>query len=165
MVTAAHASSFRPAAPDDVTAIRAILVANAAETSLFQQSERRIRKTLGDFILAVDGDRVLGCAAVQWHRPTNAEILAVAVAPEAHGRGIGGALMRECIARAQATRCLWLATQKPDYFARFGFAPMSKWRLPFGVLVAKLLRLVEQPPRRWLPALFGRHTFMRFVRS
>jgi amino-acid N-acetyltransferase len=105
---------------------------------------------------------IVGCAALKVIRD-HGEILAVAVSPAAHGHGIGGALMRACIDRAatHGVRVVWLATAKPSYFARFGFVRMSKWRLPLRVLLGKLRLIFEQPVRRWLPALFGRHTFMR----
>jgi hypothetical protein len=72
--------------------------------------------------------------------------------------------MNECIARASAgpQKCLWLATMKHEYFARYGFHAMSRYRLPISVLFAKLLLVFDQPIARWLPALFGRHTFMRW---
>jgi len=153
----------RTATEADVEAIRGALVANAGDTSLFQQSERRIRRNLGDFVVVSDTDRLVGCAAVHRHTPANAEILAVAVDPAAQGRGVGTILMQACITRATdaGATFLWLATQKPDYFARYGFVRMSKWRLPLRVVLYKLRLIFEQPLRRWLPALFGRHTFMR----
>jgi amino-acid N-acetyltransferase len=155
--------TIRDAADTDVDRIHATLSANAGDTSLFQQSARRVRRDLGDFVVAVDGERILGCAALHWHRGSNAEILAVAVAPDAHGRGVGGELMRACIDRAlsRGATFLWLATQKPGYFGKFGFVTMSKWRLPWIAIGRKLRLILEQPARRWLPALFGRHTFMR----
>jgi amino-acid N-acetyltransferase len=152
---------IRAATADDIDAIRATLAANAGDSSLFQQSTRRIRKDLGDFVVALDGADIVGCAALHEHAPGNVEILAVAVAPTAQGRGIGSALMRACRDRAGSAALVWLATAKPDYFARFGFVAISRWRLPVRTLARKLRLIFEQPPRRWLPALFGRHTFMR----
>ncbi|WP_194831794.1 GNAT family N-acetyltransferase [Nocardia sp. XZ_19_369] len=137
------------------------LAANAADASLFQQSSGRIRRNLDDFVVAVKAGQHVGCAALQHHTRTNAEILAVAVVPDTQGRGAGGMLVRACMteaARAGAT-FVWLATEKPDYFARYGFRRMSKWRLPLRIVLHKLWLVFEQPAPRWLPALFGRHTF------
>src|SRR5262249_36696401 len=99
------------------------------------------------------------------HSAANAEILAVAVAPQLQQQGTGAALVRACIARAseQGVRFLWLATAKPGYFARFDFHPISRWSLPLRVLLHKLRLVFQQPLGRWLPALFGRHTFMRWM--
>ena len=155
---------IRSADDSDVRAILNVLDANRADRSLFQQPEHQVRKTLGDFIVATgDADVVAGCAALRWHTSENAEILAVAVSPEAQGKGVGSLLMRACISRAnegQTAPLVWLATAKPDYFARFGFRPVSRFRLPAGVLWTKFRLVFQQPIGRWVPALVGRHTFM-----
>lgn len=153
----------RAAVLSDVEAIRETLVGNAADASLFQQSSRRIRRDIADFIIVTDGSRVVGCAAVHRHTAANAEILAVAVNPLDHGRGAGAALMNYGIAsgtRSGAT-FVWLATEKPDYFERFGFQTISMWHLPTRAIHRKVRLVFEQPVGRWLPALRGRHTFMR----
>ena len=160
--------TIRTATEDDVANIVAVLGANRGDTSLFQQPEHQVRRTLGDFVLAVNAaSEIEGCAALHWHRPENAEILAVAVRPETQGGGIGRALMRACVERAlekgpRDRLFLWLATAKPGYFGRFGFSALSRFRLPTSVLLTKFFLVFQQPVGRWLPALFGRHTFMRY---
>ncbi|MFF3223065.1 GNAT family N-acetyltransferase [Nocardia suismassiliense] len=155
--------AVRRARQADVEAIRRVLAANAADASLFQQSSGRIRRNLDDFVVALEAGRQVGCAALRHHSRTNAEILAVAVDPDAHGRGVGAMLVRACMTEAESAGAtfVWLATEKPDYFARFGFRPMSKWQLPLRIVLHKVRLVFEQPARRWLPALLGRHTFMR----
>jgi len=155
----------RDACERDVPAIHAVLASNAADTSLFQQSAAQIARAWGEFVVAEDGGAIVGCAEVHWHASTTAEILAVAVAAGAHRRGTGSALVAACIARARGrgATLIWLATAKPAYFARFGFQPMSRLRLPTGVLVTKLRLVFGQRAARWLPALFGRHTIMRLT--
>jgi amino-acid N-acetyltransferase len=159
---------IREALDADVGSIFAVLCANRNDSSLFQQPEHQVRRTLGDFILATDEMGILlGCAALHWHSEENAEILAVAVVPEAQGHGVGGALMCECVQRAISKSpdglCLWLATAKPGYFQRFGFLPIPGFRLPFLVLWTKFRLVLQQPPARWVPALLGRHTFMKYA--
>jgi amino-acid N-acetyltransferase len=158
--------SLRPASLADVEAIHSVLTANAQDRSLFQQPDHQVRRTIGDFLIAeAEPGAVVGCAALHWHRPSIAEILAVAVDPDVQGKGVGAALLRACIERAVERQAepLWLATAKPTYFARFGFHRMSRWRLPVSVLLTKLSLIFQQPAARWVPALFGRHTFMRYV--
>src|SRR5260370_905574 len=91
----------RKATECDVPAILTVLSANAEDKSLFQQAEHQVRKTLGDFFVAVgDAGAVVGCAALHWHGARNAEILAVAVAPSVQRGGVGKALMVACISEA-----------------------------------------------------------------
>jgi N-acetylglutamate synthase-like GNAT family acetyltransferase len=149
---------------DDVAGILAALNANRGDSSLFQQPEHQVKRTLGDFFVAHEVDGTLcACAALHWHAADNAEILAVAVLPQVQGRGVGRRLMQSCldeVNRTNAGAVVWLATAKPEYFARFGFHPLSRFRLPASVLWTKFRLIFQQPPSRWLPALLGRHTFM-----
>jgi len=158
----------RRAVDADVPAILGVLRANRDDNSLFQQPEHQVKRTLGDFLVSVGpGDEVTGCAALHWHSSDNAEILAVAVSPGLQGQGVGGRLLKECVAEAWRTNPdvqLWLATAKPGYFARFGFHPVSRFRLPAGVLWTKLRLILQQPAGRWIPAIAGRHTFMVYRR-
>lgn len=155
--------TVRRAVESDIAAIESILRASASDPSLFQQSPAQIRLRLGDFVVAQGPDgAVVGCAALRRHDPTLGEILAVAVHPAAQRTGAGSALVRALVSRAarDGLSRLWLGTAKPGYFARFGFRPISRWSLPAVVLVRKLRLVLQQPVRRWLPALFGRHRFM-----
>jgi amino-acid N-acetyltransferase len=156
-------AAIRPAADTDIDAIEAILRANRRDPSLFQQPRDQIRRTLADFVVAANerGD-VIGCTALHRHDAVWGEILAVAVDPAAHGRGVGAALVRAALRRARQSGLprVWLGTAKPGYFARFGFRPISRWALPLSTLWRKFLLVLQQPPSRWLPAFLGRHRFM-----
>src|SRR5262245_13334340 len=122
------ACTIRSAAIADAPAIAAVLYANADDSSLFQQSEVRIRADIPKFLVAADLEgRVLGCIELNEIAGT-IELLAVAVSPDAQRRNIGTALVRAAIARARECRprIVWLGTKKASWFARLGFVPMSR---------------------------------------
>ena len=157
--------SLRNARSEDVRAIAGLFRANRSDVSLFQQSEPQIRRNLSDFVLAEDREAaVLGCIALHWHSAVIAEILGLTVDPDRQRRGVGTLLTEKCISLALAGNAdiLWLATAKPDFFARLGFTELSKWQLPLSVLFIKFCLVFQQPLSRWLPAILGRHTFMKF---
>ena len=153
-----------PAGAGDEAAICCVLADNRRDPGLYQESTAAIARALGDFVVARDRvGRVVGCAGLHRDAPELAQVYAVAVALQRQGQGIGRRLVQACQERASADGIarLWLATAKPGYFARCGFQPMSRWRLPASVLLRKLSQTFRQPAGRWLPALLGRHTFMR----
>ncbi len=158
-------TTVAPALPRDLHPILETMRANRADPSLFQQPERQVAAALDEFLVARDADRVVGCIQVHPHPRGSVEILAVAVRPDRHGRGVGGTLMRAAVGRARELTAgpIWLGTAKPGYFARYGFESMSRWRLPLVVLLGKLVRVAQQPWGRRLPAIFGRHVFMRLA--
>lgn len=147
-------------------AISSVLALNRDDPGLFQESATAVARTLGDFFVARnEAGKIVGCAGLHRDSSELAEVYAVAVTPQCQGQGIGRLLMQVCQqhARSSGIRHLWLATVKPDYFSRYGFQPISRWELPTSVLLRKVRQTFQQPCGRWLPALIGRHTFMRCV--
>lgn len=157
-------SRIEPARSDDLEAIANAMRANRDETSLAQQSNRYLAAHLADFLVARDpGGRVVGAAQVREHRPGYVEILSVSIHPSVQGRGVGGALMVRAleVARSRRPLILWLSTEKPDYFGRFGFTRFSKWDLPLRILAGKVFVVLRQRPSRWWSQLSGGPVFMR----
>lgn len=166
MASVAHAVSgaeftIAAAAAADASGIVTVLDANRHDPSLYLRSEPDVLGHSGEFIVARDAfGRIVGCAALHRDSAGLAEVLSVAVLPTA--QGVGGRLVEACErrARSQGVARLWLATLKPEYFARFGYRRISRWRLPAPVLLAKLALVVRQPPDRWRNALLGHEVFM-----
>lgn len=151
------------ARPSDAKGIVSVLAANRDDPGLFQKPEALVRATITEWLVAREGDRVVGCASMHPESRQLAEVHGVAVLPEFQGKGTGDALIKECQRRASAQNIqrLWLATIKPEYFGRYGFRPFNQWSLPFATMRRKFRQVFDQPVGRWIPALFGRHTFMR----
>jgi N-acetylglutamate synthase-like GNAT family acetyltransferase len=105
--------------------------------------------------------RVVGCSDL--HRDSLELADGVRVLPGLQGRGVGALLVQKCKERTVASHItqLWLATVKPEYFLRYSVCPISRWSLPTPVLLRKFRQVVRQPVQRWVPVLFGRHTFMK----
>ena len=156
--------TIKPATVSDTQAIVSIFLANRGDPGLFQEPEAEVRRNLQDFLVARDAKgRAVACLGLHRDSAELAEIYGVAVLPELQGQGIGAMLMQKC--KEQAAACqlthLWLATVKPEYFRRHSFGPISRWSLPAAVLLRKFRQVFQQPVQRWVPAILGRHTFMK----
>lgn len=159
-----EAITIRPAVTDDAAAISRVLAVNRADRGLFQESAAAVVRSIEDFLVACNGaGQIVGCAGLHRDSARLAEIYAVAVTPQCQGQGVGRQLMQACKQRARSAgiRHLWLATVKPEYFIGYSFQAISRWELPASALLRKLRHTLQQPVERWLPALFGRHTFLR----
>lgn len=156
--------TIEPATIKDVQAIVSIFIANKNDIGLFQQSEVKVIRNLKEFLVARDSNgTAIACLGIHRDSSELAEIYGVAVLPEFQHQGIGAMLIQNCKERAiiwELTH-LWLATVKPSFFRRYSFRPMSRWSLPSAALLRKLRQAVKQPVHRWVPAVFGRHTFMK----
>ncbi len=154
---------IQPASVGDAAAIVAVLAANRDDLSLYQKSASTVREEIENFVVArMPEGKIIGCAGLWKDQPHLAEIYAIAVLPEWQAQGLGTRLVETCEQRAHAlgVQTLWLSTTKVEFFSRFGYAAISRYRLPTAVLLRKLRLTFRQPVSRWLPAIFGRHTFM-----
>lgn len=157
---------------EDAEAIAALLERNRSVASLLLQPVELVRAHIEEFVLVRGASSLSGCAQLRRHRAQVAEIMSVAVDPAQHGRGIGSACVRACVARALAddaddaddAALIWLATSSSEFFAKLGFEPIPMRRIPPAILLGKLAVVVRQPIGRWPAALFGRQIFMRWAK-
>ncbi|MDO5722798.1 MAG: amino-acid N-acetyltransferase [Flaviflexus sp.] len=80
-----------------------------------------------EFVVALDGENVVGCGALHVMWEDIAEIRTLAVRPEEQGRGIGSRIYQalEDRARELGLARLFCLTFETDFFARAGFAPIE----------------------------------------
>jgi ribosomal protein S18 acetylase RimI-like enzyme len=137
----------RDARPGELAAIGDLRVsAYAAEGFLadgspYTETLRGLgRASDGQVLAAVDGEQILGTVMLQpWphagnvvRAPDEAEIRALAVAPDAQGRGVGRALLRAVTDRAlsQGVRQLLLCTEPEMVAAQHLYATAGFRRIP-----------------------------------
>ena len=163
--------TVRGAGPGDRDPIRAVTLAAYHEYAAIIGAHwtgyrQNILATLaaaapGTQIVALDDDRVVGavllypaCAAIQKPGGTTLtltwpEVRLLAVAPSARGRGVGAALMNECIQRARTAAATALTLHTTDLmqaamrlYERLGFERAQELDLePAPGIVAKGCRL------------------------
>ena len=163
--------TVRGAGPDDRDAIQAVTLAAYQEYTAtigahWTGYRQNIIATLaaavpGTQIVALDDDRVVGAvllypAGASIEKPggttltlTWPEVRLLAVAPSARGRGVGGALMNECIQRARSAGSTALTLHTTDLmqaamrlYERLGFERAQELDLvPAPGIIAKGYRL------------------------
>lgn len=119
-------SLLRSATDRDLAACRALLAVCELPTRGLD------RDFPAGYIVAAAGDIIAGCAGVERYDAAGL-LRSVAVASTARGRGLGGRLVHECIARAreQGLASLWLlTTTAPAFFRRIGFATVDRAGAP-----------------------------------
>lgn len=104
--------AIRPVAPPDVDAlvtIEAVFPTDRLDRRSFRHA---IRAPTIDLVVADDGGRVLGYAAVHRRRgSTLAHLASIAVRPDAEGRGVGRRLLEAAEASSLAAGCTRLALE------------------------------------------------------
>lgn len=127
-----NAASFelRPAQPDDLPAVSALLKACGLPTDDLNSV------SLSHFELAVGAHgRIVGVAGFD-RAASDALLRSLAVAPDWRGRGLGERLVarREAAARvAGGNRFILLTTSAADYFRRLGYRDLPRAQVPAAI--------------------------------
>lgn len=125
-MTAGAQPDIRPARADELDDIRALVEAQALDSSGLEQASV--------WVADLDGSLV-GAVALERHGegPTLAFLLrSAAVSPHHRGSGVGQALVTAALAHAdEADAPVALLTETADgFFPRFGFSPTEREALP-----------------------------------
>lgn len=123
--------TLRPARPEDVVEVAAMINHYAAQDLMLPRSEKAIQQSLDDFVIASLGDRVMGCGALARLSPDLAEIRSIAVSPECQGQGLGRVLVLHLLDRARQDEFSQVCalTLVPDFFTRLGFHAVDRWAI------------------------------------
>jgi len=116
---------IRRATERDAPAIRALIDLYVADGTLLPRTAEFIASHAGHFVVAVRGDRVVGCAHLDEYAPSLAELRSLAVAPDAQGSGVGRALVAavEDLARRRGYGTVFAVSNDEEFFAKHGFFP------------------------------------------
>jgi amino-acid N-acetyltransferase len=119
-------ASLQPARLDDHGAVTELLRQAGLPVADLEAS------AMPQFLLAVDGGRLIGAIGVEPHG-SDGLLRSLVVDPNWRGHGVGGALVQaaEEGARARGLQSLWLlTTDASEYFARHGYAAIDRARAP-----------------------------------
>ncbi len=123
----------RAARLGDVPALHALINTFAEQKLMLHRPMAELYETARDFLVAeAEVGGLVGCAAVHIDTDTIGELKSLAVAPAAHGRGVGRALVNACETEAKRlglTR-LFCLTYQVDFFTRLGYTRVDRSRLP-----------------------------------
>ena len=123
----------RRARPQDAVAISRLNNSFANEGQMLIRTPEMISLAIDDYVV-VQGARgdLLACGALKEYSPSVAEVAAIAVSREAHGRGLGRTIVRsvEDLARMRGIYDVFALTLQPEFFAAIGYQRVDRARYP-----------------------------------
>lgn len=124
---------IRRARISDAAAISALNNRFADQALMLWRSPEMISMAIDDYLVAVDDrDRILACGALKEYSPSVAEVAAIAVAPEAHGHGLGRRIVAavEALAIKRDITDVFALTLQPAFFEAIGYTRVDRARYP-----------------------------------
>jgi N-acetylglutamate synthase-like GNAT family acetyltransferase len=123
----------RRARPQDATAISQLNNTFANEGRMLKRTPEMIALAIDDYLVVQNSaGELLACGALKEYSPSVAEVAAIAVSREAHGKGLGKAIVRavEELARKRGIYDVFALTLQPEFFAAIGYDRVDRARYP-----------------------------------
>jgi len=123
----------RRARPQDAAAISRLNNTFADEGQMLKRSPDMIALAIDDYVVVQNSSgELLACGALKEYSPSVAEVAAIAVSREAHGKGLGKAIVRavEELARKRGIYDVFALTLQPEFFAAIGYQRVDRARYP-----------------------------------
>lgn len=131
-VVAAPDVVIRQARITDVPQIAELLEEYARRGLVLPRPIGALYRHVREFLVAVEGDRVVGCGALRLYSPDLAEVGALAVAEDCQGKKIGRRIVEALVeeARAFGVRRVFAMTLQEPFFNRLGFRTVPMTDVP-----------------------------------
>ena len=115
--------TIRPARTSDVKQIRSIIDTFAAPGKMLEKETVTLFESVQEFVVAVDGEQVVGCGALHVLWEDLAEVRTVAVKEDFHGQGVGHKIIEAIVERAHevGVKRIFCLTFQTEFFGKHGF--------------------------------------------
>jgi amino-acid N-acetyltransferase len=124
---------IRRATSADANGISVLNNRFADEALMLRRTPEMVALAIDDYLVGVDAHgQILGCGALKEYSPSVAEVAAIAVAPEAHGKGLGRRIV-SAVEQLALKRGIWdvfALTLQPEFFEAIGYTRVDRARYP-----------------------------------
>lgn len=132
----------------DITAMQSLVVQEIKDGIILERSDDEVSTNIRSYVLAKDGDKVVGYGALHIHSPRLAEIRSLIVSSEYRGQNIGKRIVEFTLEEA---KCLSVSeevlvlTYLPNFFKKLGFIEIPKESIPEHKIWTDCIKCIHFP--------------------
>ena len=117
---------------DDVLGIATLVDSHAKRGLVLARSTEEIHDTIQDWVVVIEGGKVIACGSLLGYSPALSEIRSLVVDDRFMRNGFGVAMVEALIvkARRRSVRTLFALTRKISFFEQVGFHITDKSKFP-----------------------------------
>lgn len=117
---------------DEVLGIATLVDSHAKRGLVLPRSTGEIHDTIKDWVVVIEGGKVIACGSLLGYSPVLSEIRSLVVDDRFMRNGLGMAVVEALIAEARrrGVRTLFVLTRKNSFFEQVGFHSSDKSRFP-----------------------------------
>ncbi|HVZ80870.1 MAG TPA: N-acetyltransferase [bacterium] len=124
--------TLRRAKPSDARAILNLINQNSSKGLMLPRTFAQVVEKIRDFLVATEGDTLVGVVALHVVGEDLAEVRSLAVEAPYQGQGIGQKLVRQCLKDGEELGLarVFTLTYQTEFFGKLGFQKVEKLTLP-----------------------------------
>jgi amino-acid N-acetyltransferase len=133
---------------NDIPAMQKLVADDVKNGIILQRSEDEVSTNIRSYVLAKDGERVVGYAALHIHSMRLAEIRSLIVSSEYRGLDIGKRIVLFTLEEAKdigVKEDVLVLTYLPEFFTKFGFMEIPKETIPEHKIWADCIKCIHFP--------------------
>jgi len=132
----------------DIPAMQALVVPEVKEGVILNRSEDEVATNIRSYVLAKEGEKLLGYTALHIHSRRLAEIRSLIVDEAYRGKKIGQKLVEFTVQEAKeigVEEDVLVLTYQPAFFEKLGFREISKEAIPEHKIWADCIKCIHFP--------------------
>jgi amino-acid N-acetyltransferase len=132
----------------DIPAMREMVVSEIKEGVILDRSEDEVATNIRSYVLAKEGEKLVGYTALHIHSPRLAEIRSLIVDQGYRGQKIGQKLVEFALDEAKnigVAEDVLVLTYSPGFFEKLGFREINKEVIPEHKIWADCIKCIHFP--------------------
>jgi len=133
---------------DDIPQMQSLVAEKVKDGTILERSEDEMATNIRSYVLAKEGEKLVGYTALHIHSPRLAEIRSLIVDEAYRGQHIGRRMVEFTLAEAKALGVgedVLVLTYLPEFFLKLGFKEISKEIIPEHKIWADCIKCIHFP--------------------
>ena len=123
---------IRKAFLTDIPDLLGLINSYASQGVMLPRTEFEMAENIRDFVVGIEGGRMVGCGALHFYTPYSGEVRSLAVEPGLKTRGIGRGIVEALEEEARFNQLfdIFAFTYVAGFFRKLGFEEVDRGELP-----------------------------------
>ena len=133
---------------DDIPAMQALVADKVKDGTILERSEDEVATNIRSYVLAKDGQKLVGYTALHIHSVRLAEIRSLIVDEAYRGQHIGKRMVEFTLEEARSLGVkedVLVLTYLPEFFKKLGFVEINKEVIPEHKIWADCIKCIHFP--------------------
>ena len=132
----------------DIPAMQSLVVREVKDGIILERSEDEVATNIRSYVLAKEGEKVIGYGALHVHSSRLAEIRSLIVSSEHRAKSIGKQVVQFCLAEAKSLEVseeVLVLTYLPEFFQKMNFVEIPKESIPEHKIWTDCIKCIHFP--------------------